>query len=95
MRVEKVKKVPMRKCVITNNQLPKKDLFRVVREPNGVVTIDCVGKVKGHGVYLSKDKEVITLAKKRHSLDRYLETKVEDSIYDELLAILSNTSNEE
>ena len=90
MKQTVVKKVPMRKCVITGNQLPKKDLFRIVREPSGIVSIDDGGKVKGHGVYLSKDQAVILQAKKRHALDRHLEVKVEDDIYDELLARLNN-----
>lgn len=89
MKTPIVKKVPMRKCVITGNQFPKKDLLRVVREPNGLVTIDDTGKVRGHGVYLCKDAEVIKAAKKKHILDRFLETQVPDEIYDELLKKVS------
>ena len=40
------KKIPLRKCVITNEQFPKKELFRVVREPDGKITIDETGKVR-------------------------------------------------
>ena len=89
MKTPIVKKVPMRKCVITGNQFPKKDLLRVVREPDGIVTIDDTGKVRGHGVYLCKDAEVIKAAKKKHILDRFLETPVPDEIYDELLKKVS------
>lgn len=89
MKTPIVKKVPMRKCVITGNQFPKKDLLRVVREPDGIVTIDDTGKVRGHGVYLCKDAEVIKVAKKKHILDRFLETQVPDEIYDELLKKVS------
>lgn len=89
MKAPIVKKVPMRKCVITGNQFPKKDLLRVVREPDGRVTIDDTGKVRGHGVYLCKDAEVIKAAKKKHILDRFLETQVPDKIYDELLKKVS------
>ena len=89
MKTPIVKKVPMRKCVITGNQFPKKDLLRVVREPDGIVTIDDTGKVRGHGVYLCKDSEVIKAAKKKHILDRFLETQVPDEIYDELLKKVS------
>ena len=90
MKTPIVKKVPMRKCVITGNQFPKKDLLRVVREPDGKVSIDEVGKVRGHGVYLSKDKNVILQAKKKHILDRHLEVVVPDQIYDELIERLTN-----
>lgn len=79
------KKIPMRKCVITGEQHPKKDMFRIVREPDGNVCIDDIGKVRGHGVYLSKNKTVILQAKKKHTLDRYLEVVVPDEIYDQLV----------
>ncbi len=85
MKTPIVKKVPMRKCVITGNQFPKKDLLRVVREPDGSVTLDDTGKVRGHGVYLCKDASVIKMAKKKHILDRFLEVPVAEEIYDELL----------
>ena len=91
MKTPIVKKVPMRKCVITGNQFPKKDLLRVVREPDGIVTIDDTGKVRGHGVYLCKDADVIKAAKKKHILDRFLETQVPDEIYDELLKKVSQS----
>ncbi len=89
MKTPIIKKVPMRKCVITGNQFPKKDLLRVVREPDGKVTIDDTGKVRGHGVYLCKDSDVIKAAKKKHILDRFLEIQVSDEIYDELLKKVS------
>ena len=89
MKTPIVKKVPMRKCVITGNQFPKKDLLRVVREPDGNVKIDDTGKVRGHGVYLCKDESVIKAAKKKHILDRFLEVAVADEVYDELLKKVS------
>ncbi|MBP3504231.1 MAG: YlxR family protein [Bacilli bacterium] len=91
MKAPIVKKVPMRKCVITGNQFPKKDLLRVVREPDGNITIDDTGKVRGHGVYLCKDADVIKAAKKKHILDRFLEVAVADEIYDELLKKVSQS----
>lgn len=84
-----VKKVPMRKCVITNESYPKSSLFRIVRTPEGEVVIDVTGKTRGHGVYLCKEKDVILDAKKRHALDRYLEVKVADEIYDALIERLN------
>lgn len=84
----KEKKVPLRKCVVTNTQHPKMEMFRVVRTPEGNVCVDTTGKVRGHGVYVSKDKTAINNAKKRHMLDRFLEVAVPNEIYDELLALL-------
>lgn len=80
-----MKKIPMRSCLITKEKLPKKDLIRIVRTPEGTVIIDEIGKVNGRGAYLKKDIEVINKAKKNKVLERVLEVKVPDSIYDELI----------
>ena len=81
----KEKKIPLRKCVITGEQHPKGEMFRVVRTPEGDVVIDLTGKVRGHGAYMSKDKKVIELARKKKTLNRVLEIEVPDKIYDELI----------
>ncbi|MBO4537365.1 MAG: YlxR family protein [Erysipelotrichaceae bacterium] len=80
-----VKKIPMRKCVVTNERWPKKELIRVVRTPDNTVIIDLTGKANGHGAYLKKDLEVIETARKKKILDRELETAVSEEIYEELL----------
>ena len=81
----KEKKIPLRKCVITGEQHPKGEMFRVVRTQDGNVVVDLTGKVRGHGAYVSKDKKVIELARKKKTLNRALEVEVPDSIYDELI----------
>lgn len=83
----KVKKVPMRTCVVTHEKYPKKELVRVVRTPEGNICIDETGKANGRGAYLKKDKGVIEKARKSKVLERHLETKVPEEIYDELLNI--------
>jgi len=80
-----MKKIPMRSCLITKEKLPKKDLIRIVRTPEGTVIIDEIGKVNGRGAYLKKDIEVINKAKNNKVLERVLEVKVPDSTYDELI----------
>ena len=84
----KVKKIPLRKCVATNEQLPKSEMFRIVRTPEETVCVDTTGKVRGHGAYLKKDKTVIKNAKKKKVLDRYLEIPVPEEIYEQLLELL-------
>ncbi len=81
----KVKKIPMRTCVITHEKLEKKDLLRVVRDNEGNVFVDDTSKANGRGAYLKKDKEVIELARKNKALEHHLEVKIDDTIYDELL----------
>jgi predicted RNA-binding protein YlxR (DUF448 family) len=83
----KVKKIPLRTCVVTKEVLPKKSLIRVAATKEGVVSIDLNGKAPGRGAYLKLAKEVILLAKKNKALDRKLETTVPEEIYEELLKL--------
>ncbi len=84
----KVKKVPMRRCLATNESHPKKEMFRIVRTPEGGVLVDPNGKMNGRGAYLSKTSEAILLAQKKKVLDRELEIAVPDAIYQELLSLI-------
>ena len=52
-----MRKIPMRKCVVTQERFPKKDLIRVVRTPEQTIEIDLTGKKNGHGAYISKSFE--------------------------------------
>lgn len=85
----KKRKVPLRKCVITGEQLPKQELIRVVKNKELGVQVDPTGKLNGRGAYLKKDKKVIEKARKTKRLDKQLDTLVEDAIYDALLELLS------
>lgn len=86
------KKVPLRKCVITQEMKPKKELIRVVRTPEQEVVIDLNGKMNGRGAYLSKDAAVIATAKKKRTLDHHLKVKTTDALYDELFEIAGGTN---
>lgn len=92
--MNKPKKIPLRKCVATNEQFPKKEMFRIVRTPEGLVEIDSVGKMNGRGAYLSKTKKAIEIARKKKVLDRHLEVEVNDAIYDRLLEMLGDNIGE-
>ena len=83
-----VKKVPMRTCVVTREQFPKNELIRVIRTPEGEVTVDTKGKANGRGAYLKKDKEVILKAQKSKVLERVLEVSVPEEIYQSLLELI-------
>ncbi len=80
----KVKKIPMRSCVVTREKLPKQELIRVVRTPEQDVIVDVTGKANGRGAYLKKDLEVFEKAKKSKVLDKILEIDVKDEIYEKL-----------
>ena len=86
----KVKKIPMRSCVVTREKCEKKDLIRVVRTPDAEVKIDLTGKMNGRGAYIKRDVSVVDKAKKSKALERHLEVNVPDSIYEELKNIISD-----
>lgn len=83
-----MKKIPMRLCLATNQPFPKKEMFRIVRTPEGEVKIDLVGKMNGRGAYISKSLEAIEIAKSKKILDKKLEIEVPSEIYDELLSLI-------
>lgn len=85
----KMRKVPMRTCVITHERFEKKELIRVVRTPEGEVIVDESGKKNGKGAYLKLDQEVIEKAKKSKALDRALEVSIPNEIYSSLENLLN------
>jgi len=80
----KQRKIPMRSCVVTKEKLPKQELVRIVRTPEGKVIIDETGKANGRGAYLKKDLSVIEKAEKSKILNGRLEVEVPKEIYDNL-----------
>lgn len=82
------KKIPMRRCVITHEQFPKKELLRIVRTPEGDVRVDVTGKMNGRGAYIKKDIEVMNLAKKNKALERALEVSIPEDFWIELENVL-------
>ncbi|MCD7839717.1 MAG: YlxR family protein [Erysipelotrichaceae bacterium] len=79
------RKIPLRRCVATGEQLPKKELIRIVKNKEGEVFVDPTGKMNGRGAYLKRSQEAIELAKKKGVLDKSLGISVPDSIYEELM----------
>lgn len=79
-----MRKIPMRTCIVTKEKLPKMELIRVVRTPEGEVKIDETGKLNGRGAYLKKDLEVFEKAKKSKILNRHLEIDIPDCIFEEI-----------
>ncbi len=80
----KNKKIVLRSCIITKEKLPKNELLRVVRTPEGNVVVDTTGKVNGRGAYVKKDLEVLEKAKKSRALARHLETEISEEVYEKI-----------
>ena len=85
-----MKKIPMRRCVVTREQLPKKDLLRIVRNKDNVVSLDLTGKANGRGAYIKKDLSVLGIAQKKKILEKVLEVSIPQAIYEEIRDIINN-----
>ncbi|MBE6146640.1 MAG: YlxR family protein [Firmicutes bacterium] len=86
----KQKKIPLRSCVVTGEKLPKKELLRIVRTPDGEVICDLTGKNNGRGAYIKKDLEVLEKARKSKVLERKLECTISDEVYEEVKNVINN-----
>lgn len=86
----KAKKIPMRSCVVTREKLPKQELIRIVKNKDNEVFVDVTGKLNGRGIYIKKELDVLKKAKKSNIIERLLETKINDNIYDEIENIIKN-----
>lgn len=79
------RKIPMRKCVVTNEMKPKKEMIRIVRNKEGLVSIDPTGKLPGRGAYVSIEPTVVQKAWDKRVLDRQIKATITDEFYQELL----------
>ena len=74
----------MRMCVGCREMKPKKELIRVVHQPDGGVILDRTGKAAGRGAYVCPDKTCLEKAKKIRVLERTFETQIADSVWEQL-----------
>lgn len=78
------KKVPMRMCLGCSEMKPKRELIRVVKQPDGTVLLDRTGKAAGRGAYLCPQAECLQKARKSRRLERTFSMKISDEIYSAL-----------
>ena len=78
------KKIPQRQCMGCRERKNKRDMIRVVRQPDGTVSLDFSGKLNGRGAYICPDPECLKKARKAKSLDRSLEVTIPEEVYDRL-----------
>lgn len=79
--VNKVKKVPMRTCVACRTSKDKRDMLRIVRSPEGVISLDKTGKASGRGAYICGDAECIKKLKKQKVLNKVFSCEVPEEVY--------------
>ncbi len=80
----KQKKIPMRMCLGCNEMKNKKELLRVVKSPEGDVSLDFTGKKNGRGAYMCNDIECIKKAESKKVLERSFKCKIPDGTYEML-----------
>ena len=78
--MQKVKKIPQRQCVGCREMKDKKSLLRVVKSPEGVVSLDFVGKKPGRGAYCCYNAECLRRALRQGQLDRQLEVRLGEEV---------------
>ncbi|SFE38286.1 RNase P modulator RnpM [Alteribacillus iranensis] len=79
------RKKPLRKCVVTGEVKEKRELIRVVRDPDGFVFVDHTGKKNGRGAYLTDEEDCFQEAKRKDVLSRHLNVKISSDDYDRLI----------
>lgn len=84
-----MKKIPMRKCLASGESLPKKELLRIVRTPDGEVKVDTTGKLNGKGAYLKKSLDALEIAKKKNLLSNALGVSVDEEVYKEIEKVIN------
>ncbi len=82
--MQKVKKIPQRQCVGCRVMKDKRELLRVVKSPEGEISLDFTGKKAGRGAYVCHDLACLQRSRKSRALERAFETTISPEIYDSL-----------
>ena len=79
-----VKKIPTRRCTGCGEHFPKNTLIRVLRTPEGEVTIDLTGKKSGRGAYICKNAACFKKARKSRRIESSLECQISEELYNRM-----------
>lgn len=86
----KKRKIPLRKCIVTNEMKPKQEMMRIVRNKEGEVFIDLTGKKNGRGAYVTMETSVIEKAQKNNVLESVFNVPIDQSLYEELKKLVGD-----
>ncbi|SEH80134.1 hypothetical protein SAMN02910265_02773 [Ruminococcus flavefaciens] len=81
----KPKKTPMRMCLGCGEMKPKKELIRVVKSPEGEISLDFKGKAAGRGAYICRSTDCLEKARKARKFERSFSCKIEESVYEVMM----------
>ena len=80
------KKIPMRQCVGCREMKEKRSLIRVVKSPEGEVSLDFKGRLPGRGAYVCPNPECLKRARKSRALGRAFSSLILDEVWESLEA---------
>ncbi len=88
----KKRKIPLRKCVACNENKPKNELIRIVKDKEGNIEVDLTGKMNGRGAYICPDDECFIKAKQSKILEKTLKTHISDEIYENIKKAITDST---
>ncbi len=78
------KRIPLRKCTGCGEMKPKKELVRIVKDPEGTISLDRTGKKAGRGAYICPEEACLAAAKKARRLEKAFSCQIPDAVYTQL-----------
>lgn len=87
---QKKRKIPLRQCLGCNEHFSKSELLRVVRSPEGSVSLDFTGKRSGRGAYICKKKACLAKAHRNGRLQKNLQCEIPETVYAQMEAELAS-----
>ena len=90
----KLRKIPMRMCLGCGEMKPKMELIRVVKSPEGDISLDFKGKAAGRGAYICRSTECLEKARKARRFEKSFSCRIEESVYEVMLSELSEGSQD-
>ena len=90
----KPRKIPMRMCLGCCEMKPKKEMVRVVRSPEGEISLDLKGKAAGRGAYICRSTECFGKARKARRFEKAFSCRIEESVYEVMLDELGKESQD-
>jgi len=89
--MQQKRKTPLRMCLGCGQMKPKAELVRIVRSPEGEVSLDTTGKKPGRGAYLCRSAECLAAARKKRKAERALDVQISEEIYQSMEKELTDT----
>lgn len=83
-----MKRQPLRTCMGCNAKKEKRELIRIVKNKQNQISLDRTGKLEGRGAYLCDDIKCLEKVIKSKRLEKVLDTKISDEIYENLRGVI-------